>query len=676
MQLKKPLIWFVRLIVFTNFEKQRDLNGGWCMEKLGKNIAYLIPIIVIVASLILPPFMNTVAEEGELFELIATKAKKVARVTGPTLEGETIPNPNQTHENWALRATDLGIIWDATTNPENQKVMIAFGDSYDDGWGGFGGGGDPAGWRGNLLAISHDQDLSDGLSFSSMITEENQSNYAKEIIYSEHNTSGSGDFTAIPTAGVTVGEKHFIHYMQIRNWGAAGRWNTNFSEIAYSDDDGQTWTKSGVKWDVKSKFAQAAYIKKDGFVYMFGTPAGRFDSAYLARVLEANMLVKSEYEYWNGSEWVKNDETVAVPVIDVPVSELSVAYNSYFDKYIMVYLNENRYAMVMRSSDHLTHGWSAETEIANGEEYPGLYGGFIHPWTNDGTDLYFVMSEWGPYNVVLMKSELKIGNPYPNLIEDPSFEEQNGSISTPWVLESGNGGIDANLGFSRGGSKNVFLRNAAGWNAIKQSIEVKPNTKYRLTGFAKTSTNNTDGYFGVRGENGSILKEVKFGRFDNYQKLTVEFDSGLNENVTIFTGMHANGDTWIQLDDYMLVEVDSEAPVISLNGEPTMEVPLGGEFTDPGASAVDYLDGDLTQKITVEGNVNTHIIDTYTLTYSLTDSDGNAAEPVIRTVRVVGEDYVVSNAVFSDQEGNQLNHLPKKGLVTGSADFKNNTAKD
>ncbi|WP_188454905.1 DUF4185 domain-containing protein [Virgibacillus oceani] len=638
------------------------------------------PLIVAASTLLLAGSIATpsMAEtKQESFELIATKAKKVARVTGATLEGEDIPNPNQTHTNYGLTATDLGIVWDATTDPDDKKVMIAFGDSYDDGWGGSGGGGDPEGWRGNLLAISKDTDLSDGLSFSSMITKEDDPNYAKEIIHSEHDTSGDGDFTAIPTAGITVGDRHFIHYMQIKNWGANGRWNTNFSEIAYSDDEGQNWTKSDVKWDADSKFAQAAYVKKDGYVYMFGTPAGRFDNAYLARVAEEDMLKKASYEYWDGSGWVENDEEAAAPVIDVPVSELSVQYNSYYDKWIMMYLNENRYAMVMRSSSSLTEGWSAETVVATGEEYPSLYGGFIHPWTNDGKDLYFLMSEWGPYNVVLMKAELDIGKPKPNLVADPSFEDQDSeTIEDPWVLEDGEGGVDAALGNSRGGSNNVFLRNTSGWNGITQSVQVEKNTVYELTGFVKTSQNNNAGYFGVRGENGDIIKETKFERNDNYTKQTIRFNSGDNESVTVFTGMWANGDTWVQIDDYLLVEVDPTPPVITLNGEETIEVPLGASFEDPGATADDNLDGDLTDKIQVSGEVNTAIKDTYTLTYTVTDADGNKAEPVTRTVKVTGEDYTLSDTEFTDKNGNPITKLPKDGLVMGTAAIKNNTSND
>lgn len=646
---------------------------------LQKNLK-MLSSAVIASSLLLSAAVPAFSEGGSsetndpaAFELTASKAVKVARVTGVTLPGETVPNPNQTHVNYALTATDLGIVWDATTDPADPKVMVAFGDSYDDGWGGFGGGGNPEGWRSNLLALSKDKDLSDGMTFSSMIMDENKPGYSKEIISSAHNTSGSGDFTAIPTAGVTVGDRHYIHYMQIRNWGANGRWNTNFSEIAYSDDEGQNWTKSGVQWGATSKFAQAAYVKDGGYVYMFGTPAGRFDNAYLARVAEANMLVKAEYEYWNGTGWTKNNEAAAKAVVDVPVSELSVAYNSYYDKWIMTYLNENRYAIVMRSSSNLTGGWSAETEVMRGAEYPGLYGGFIHPWTNGGRDLYMVVSEWGPYNTILMRSTLDVGTPSPNLIADPSFENQaTAEISAPWKLEAGEGGVDA-ARLSRGGSKNIWLRNTSGWNAITQDVAVEPNTEYVLEGFVKTSQNNNAGYFGVRGLANNILKETKFERHDNYSKLTVRFNSGSNATVRIFTGMHANGDTWIQADDYMLLKADATPPVLTLLGDATVELPLGGSYTDEGASAVDNLDGDLSHKVAVEGTVDPTIVGTYTLTYKVSDSDGNTAVPVTRTINVTGPSYSISDAVFTNESGQSVAKLPKKGFVTASTVIRNNT---
>jgi hypothetical protein len=45
-----------------------------------------------------------------------------------------------------------------------------------------------------------------------------------------------------------------------------------------------------------------------------------------------------------------------------------------------------------------------------------------------------------------------------------------------------------------------------------------------------------------------------------------------------------------------------------------MKVAFGSLFTDPGATASDNLDGDITTKIVLAGSVNTNIIGSYKLT--------------------------------------------------------------
>jgi predicted outer membrane repeat protein len=76
---------------------------------------------------------------------------------------------------------------------------------------------------------------------------------------------------------------------------------------------------------------------------------------------------------------------------------------------------------------------------------------------------------------------------------------------------------------------------------------------------------------------------------------------------------------------------DTTPPVITLNGSNPMTVPQGSVFTDPGATAVDNVDGNLP--VTVSGSVNTAIPGSYTLTYSAQDSAGNKAT-MTRTVNV------------------------------------------
>lgn len=77
----------------------------------------------------------------------------------------------------------------------------------------------------------------------------------------------------------------------------------------------------------------------------------------------------------------------------------------------------------------------------------------------------------------------------------------------------------------------------------------------------------------------------------------------------------------------------NQRPGIALVGAATMTIIKGGQFTDPGATATDAEDGNLTGSITTTSNVNTSVVGNYTVTYTVTDSGGLSAS-VTRTVVV------------------------------------------
>ena len=74
-----------------------------------------------------------------------------------------------------------------------------------------------------------------------------------------------------------------------------------------------------------------------------------------------------------------------------------------------------------------------------------------------------------------------------------------------------------------------------------------------------------------------------------------------------------------------IVLKETVPPQISLNGKKCMTIEEGEKFEDPGASATDNRDGDLTEKIKVDGYVDIYRPGTYTVTYSVKDSSGNKA---------------------------------------------------
>jgi hypothetical protein len=79
---------------------------------------------------------------------------------------------------------------------------------------------------------------------------------------------------------------------------------------------------------------------------------------------------------------------------------------------------------------------------------------------------------------------------------------------------------------------------------------------------------------------------------------------------------------------------DAVAPVITLNGAASVDVPAGTAYTDAGATADDNIDGDISARVVVNNPINSTAVGTYTVTYNVQDSAGNAAVQVTRTVNV------------------------------------------
>jgi hypothetical protein len=105
--------------------------------------------------------------------------------------------------------------------------------------------------------------------------------------------------------------------------------------------------------------------------------------------------------------------------------------------------------------------------------------------------------------------------------------------------------------------------------------------------------------------------------------------------VVTYNVSDAAGNAAVEVIRTINVIPDTIAPVITLNGASTINLNIGGTYTELGASATDNIDGDLTSSIIIGGDVvNTSIAATYSITYNVSDAAGNAATEVIRTVIV------------------------------------------
>ncbi len=349
-----------------------------------------------------------------------------------------------------IYGTDVGTMWDNgiaddPTTPQNEnQVLIAVGDSY--------GGPNMSGrWIYNTLFRSGDHDLSDGMTIpdGQWFTGNmfggaplDGPTQARPIINRPSWLPNS--VTLIPTAGVSLptpetefGATQYVSFMSVSKWGSAGKWTTNYSAIAYSTDNGENFTVApqSVRYNSifsgNRNFQQSAFVKgDDGKVYAYGTPNGRQGAAYLSRVDAEDILDVSKYEYykkassgWFGgssAKWVKDSPSSASAIIGksggicgstkpgYTVSEMSVQYNDYLDKYVVLYGDQFN-NMVMRTSDTPEGTWS-DAEVLMGQQAGGIYAPMLHPWSpstqGNGSDLYWNLSLWSHYNVMLMKTDL------------------------------------------------------------------------------------------------------------------------------------------------------------------------------------------------------------------------------------------------------------------------------
>lgn len=301
-------------------------------------------------------------------------------------------SPARTEEPWNIYGTDLGFPIE-----HDGKIYLVFGDT----WGRDDSEGDD--WRSNIMALV-EPDPVHGYVITEVVAGENGE--AKELLSSLKEPDR--EYTVMPTAGISVDGRIYLHYMSINDWDKQW-WDykhpvVNGAGLAYSDDDGQTWTKdTGVWWPGDTDFTQAAMVEDDGSIYIFGTPAGRFGPARLLRVDDDDLLDPGQYEYWSGDDWVP-DPALAAEIVPAPVGELSVRWSPYHERWLMMYKNEIDHTIVLRTAEHLEGPWDEERVVVTADEYPTLYAPFMLPI--EGPDIYFTMSMFKSYQVFVMRLTL------------------------------------------------------------------------------------------------------------------------------------------------------------------------------------------------------------------------------------------------------------------------------
>jgi hypothetical protein len=370
-------------------------------------------VLAVTALNAISPAM--VAESEELV-YVPGSTRRVCQMTGDFDRAAKVPTLSVTGKRFGVTATDLGSSFE-----HKGKLYFLFGDTW-----GRPGDRDVLAWT-----ESQDPDKIELHFFK-----------AKDGKWQPLTVPGikQGAFE-IPSGGISIGGTMYVvcttdHSPQK----VMGR-----SVLARSTDDGRTFE---MLYELsRTKFINVSFWKAGDWLYVYGSGEYRKSNVFLARVKPAQIGDRSRFEYFAGStvkgqpRWSSKETDAAFLFQQPQVGEFSVAYLRPLKRYVILYNAEKPRGITLRSAKTPWGPWSSGTVIfdpardnAYGtfmhisskvkknadalsdpkreEEWGGEYGPYIMSRFTTGTDghcrIYFTMSTWNPYQVMVMRSDLKL----------------------------------------------------------------------------------------------------------------------------------------------------------------------------------------------------------------------------------------------------------------------------
>ena len=162
-------------------------------------------------------------------------------------------------------------------------------------------------------------------------------------------------------------------------------------------------------------------------------------------------------------------------------------------------------------------------------------------------------------------------------------------------------------------------------------ISIVYNTYPRLQ--LNGPTNITISYRDKYEEQGVIVKNAK-GNYMSKIKIDNNIDTKKIGNYYIDYSLNLKGKTLHVRRNVKII--DNIPPVIKLKGNQITEMSIGKEYIELGYIAQDEYDGDLTEKVQIQGEIDNEKYGEYIITYKVTDNSNNTTE-VSRIVKIIDE---------------------------------------
>ncbi|MBA4147270.1 MAG: DUF4185 domain-containing protein [Verrucomicrobia bacterium] len=404
--------------------KWNDLNPN-LTNLNGAPLCGVVEVNPVAANLNVASVIPTAVPE---IVYVAGSAQKISQLTGDFDKHRGQPTENLTQTRYQLAGTDLGVPF-----THKGRTYLLFGDTE----GGLAGSRDS-------IAYSTDTNLADGLALTFLT---NASGVWRPLTIPGI-TQGSYE---VPADGVSISNNMYVYHTTDHSaLKTMGR-----SVLAVSEDDGQTFTQLytlSTRHFINVSVVKAAAEDWPGSphnsgesLYLFGAGNYRDSNVRLAFQSAGSIESASSLLFFaglndTGAPLWSVAETNAAPLFDNSgVGEFSVAYNHFLGRWLMLYNSDYPRGINFRTAPTPWGPWSdpqvlfepwtdggycnfihtswsfANCDSVHDTGHQNTWGGEYGPYlfkdmaegSNGFTRIYFTMSTWNPYTVVLMRADLR-----------------------------------------------------------------------------------------------------------------------------------------------------------------------------------------------------------------------------------------------------------------------------
>ena len=369
---------------------------------------------LIVAAILIGTALS--AAKADELAVVPNSTKRICQLTGDFDRAAGIRTLSQTGKRFGVVATDLGSSFE-----HKGKLYFLFGDTW-----GRPGDRDSMAWTKSTdpeKIVLDFATASDG----------------KWLPLSVPGIS-QGAFE-IPSGGISIDGVIYVAFTTDHSKEKTmGR-----SVLARSDDDGRTFKRL---YELsRDRFINVSFWIADGWLYIFGSGDYRKSSVCLARIKPAEIGDRSKLRFFSAVDaqgqprWSEKESEAAPLFRHEVVGEFSVAWIEPVKQFVMLYNSHKPRGIMMRSATSPWGPWSDTSTIFDpwrdkaygkfmhapaktpGEgdtlsdpkreqEWGGEYGPYIMARFTTGSAgrcrIFYTLSTWNPYQVVVMQSELKL----------------------------------------------------------------------------------------------------------------------------------------------------------------------------------------------------------------------------------------------------------------------------